>query len=181
MNQETSNLLRQSGDAANQEYLTKNTNDAVRLIRCVENRQSTMERLMKEILQYQQGFFLRGEPLRAMTMGDLAGTAGAEYLYRKPCGSGTRALQFQGRSIPLRDLFTVKLTTPQGEDLSSAAVKRHISRLIQEETPSKPFSDEQLRCALEALGIVISRRTVAKYREELGIPGSSQRRQKAGR
>ncbi len=180
MNQETSNLLRQSGDAANQEYLTKNTNDAVRLIRCVENRQSTMERLMKEILQYQQGFFLRGEPLRAMTMGDLAERLGLN-ISTVSRAVRDKSVQFQGRSIPLRDLFTVKLTTPQGEDLSSAAVKRHISRLIQEETPSKPFSDEQLRCALEALGIVISRRTVAKYREELGIPGSSQRRQKAGR
>lgn len=178
LNQETSDLLRQSGDTANQEYLTKNTNDAVQLIRCVENRQSTMERLLKEILQYQQSFFLRGEPLKAMTVGDLAEHLGLN-ISTVSRAVRDKSIQFQGRSIPLRDLFTVKLAAPQGEDLSSAAVKRHISRIIQEERPSKPLSDEQLRSALERLGITISRRTVAKYREELGIPGSSQRRRRA--
>lgn len=84
----------------------KEARDTAEVIRGVENRQSTMERLLKEILQYQQGFFFRGEPLKAMTMGDLAERLG--------------------------------------------------------------------------LGIAISRRTVAKYREKLGIPGSSQRRQRVG-
>lgn len=179
INQETSGLLRQSGDAASQEYLTKNTNDAVQLIRCLENRQSTMERLLKEILQDQRGFFLHGEPLKSMTMGDLAERLGLN-ISTVSRAVRDKSIQFQGRSILLRDLFTVKLTTPQGKNLSSAAVKQHISKLIQEETPSKPLSDEQLRSALESLDITISRRTVAKYREELGIPGSSQRRQKAG-
>lgn len=113
LNQETSALLRQSGDAADQEYLTKNTNDAVQLIRCVENRRSTMERLLKEILQYQQGFFLRGEPLKAMTMGDLAERLGLN-ISTVSRAVRDKSIQFQGRSIPLRDLFTVKLAAPPG-------------------------------------------------------------------
>ena len=145
-------------------------------MRCLENRQSTVERLMREILRYQEGFFLRDEPLKAMTMGDLAECLGLN-ISTVSRAVHNKSVVFQGRSILLRNLFTIKLTTPQG-DLSSSTVKRHISQLIQAETPSKPLSDEQVRSALEDLGVAISRRTVAKYREELGIPGSSQRRRK---
>lgn len=176
LNKEITKLLQQSDDVANQKYLEKNTNDALQLMRCLENRQSTVERLMREILRYQEGFFLRDEPLKAMTMGDVAEHLGLS-ISTVSRTVHDKNIVFQGRSISLRDLFTVKLTTPQG-DLSSSTVKRHISQLIQAETPSKPLSDEQVRSALEDLGVAISRRTVAKYREELGIPGSSQRRQR---
>lgn len=178
VNSQISNLLRQSGSEENQKYLKKSMSGAVQLIQCVENRQTTMERLLKEIIQCQQGYFLRGEPLKAMTMGELAGRLGLN-ISTVSRAVRDKSISFQGRSIPLRDLFTMKLTTFQGEDVSSSTVKRHISRLVQEEIPSKPFSDEQLRSALAALGIAISRRTIAKYREELGIPSSSQRRQRA--
>lgn len=176
INQEISSLFAQD-DESGREYLKKNTDTAMQLIRCVENRQSTMERLLQEIVRYQQGFFLHGTPLKAMTMGELAERLGVSVSTVSRSVHG-KSIVFQGRTLPIRDLFTVKLTTAQGEELSSAEIKRQISRLIQNEDSCKPLSDESIRLTLGTMGFPISRRTVAKYRDELGIPGSSQRRQR---
>ena len=64
----------------------------------------------------------------------------------------------------------------EGGQVSSESIKRQLLRFVQAEDPAKPLSDEALRAALEAVNLPVARRTVAKYREELGIPSSSARR-----
>ena len=83
-------------------------------------------------------------------------------------------LSFQGRSLALRSFFVVAL--PTGEGVSPQTAREHIRRFIAAEDPALPLSDEALREALGNLGINASRRTVAKYRGEMGIPSSAQRK-----
>ena len=83
-------------------------------------------------------------------------------------------LSFQGRSLALRSFFVAAL--PTGEGVSPQTAREHIRRFIAAEDPALPLSDEVLREALGNLGINASRRTVAKYRGEMGIPSSTQRK-----
>lgn len=83
-------------------------------------------------------------------------------------------IQFQGRIIPVRSFFTTAIRPDAA--VSSHAVKQRLQSLIRAEDPAAPLSDEALRLALSALGIEVSRRAVAKYRAEMGIPSSSQRK-----
>ena len=123
----------------------------------------------------QHGFFCGGEALLPVTMQQLSEKMGvststvsraAQYKY----------IQFQGRIIPVRSFFTTAIRPDAA--VSSHAVKQRLQSLIRAEDPAAPLSDEALRLALSALGIEVSRRAVAKYRAEMGIPSSSQRKKR---
>lgn len=172
---DTYTLLKESGTPADLDYLKKQSANAKQLIQCVENRNNTIEKLLKTIVQHQIGFFYRNETLHPMTMSQLATELGLNV------STVSRALQnksitFRGKTIQLKNLFTSSITTSEGSEISSSSVKRQIERFVQAENPAKPLSDENLRMALETVRLPVSRRTVAKYREELGIPSSNQRR-----
>ena len=78
--------------------------------------------------------------------------------------------------FPLKFFFSSGLTGVGGEDYSSHSIKSYLRELIEQEDPQNPFSDQQLTELLEEKGIFISRRTIAKYREEMSIPASYRRR-----
>jgi RNA polymerase sigma-54 factor len=82
-------------------------------------------------------------------------------------------------TFELKYFFSVGIDTRDGQQVSATAVKACVRRLINEEVPTKPLSDQALADALAEDGIQLARRTVAKYREQLGIPGSAQRRRAA--
>ena len=164
-------LLRQDQSTENSSYLKTNTAAATQLIRCVSERRSTIHKLLALILKKQQKFFLGGE-LTPMTMGQLADEAGLNI------STVSRALQekiirFNGRTVLVRDLFA---RAASGESVTGEAVRQQLARFIQNEDKQHPLSDESLRAALEAMQMSVSRRTVTKYREELGIPSSSRRK-----
>lgn len=173
---EISTILKKSGSAEDLAYLQQQISQARQLIQSVENRESTIERLLKTIVQRQSGYFLSGEPLVPMTMSQLAGDLGLSI------STVSRALQgksvvFHGKSYQLRKLFATGISpTAQSGPISSDSVKRQIQRFIHAEDPAHPLSDEKLKAALDAVQLPVSRRTIAKYREELGIPSSSERR-----
>lgn len=172
---ETNALLKESGIPADLDYLKKQSANAKQLIQCVENRSNTIEKLLKTIAQRQSGFFYRDEALHPMKMSQLATELGLNV------STVSRALQnksitFGGKTIQLKNLFASSIPTTEGAEISSSSVKRQIERFVQEENPARPLSDEGLRMALEAVQLPVSRRTVAKYREELGIPASNQRK-----
>lgn len=172
---EITELLQKSQDPKNQEYLRKNTLAANQLIRCLDNRQSTMERLLLAVLKRQHDYFLRGDALLPMTMGEIAEELelNASTISR---AVREKTILFKGRLISLRDLFTARLAGSMEENISGDAVRQQLVKLIRAEDPSKPLSDEELRAALLTLQLKVSRRTIAKYREELDIPGSAARR-----
>jgi RNA polymerase sigma-54 factor len=82
-------------------------------------------------------------------------------------------------TFELKHFFSVAITGLDGQSVAATAVKAQLRRLIQDETPGKPYSDQALVTVLADRGIKLARRTVAKYRDQLGIPGSAQRRRMA--
>ena len=168
-------LLKQSGDAESMDYLRKNTQGAKQLIGSVEYRAATIERLLKRVIEYQSGYFLRGEPLRPMTMSQLAEELEVNISTISRCIRG-KSISFRGRSLLLKDFFTNSLMNDLGMEVSSNHIKQQIQKFIQAEDPAKPLSDEEIRLALAGVQIKASRRTVAKYRDELGIACSTQRK-----
>jgi len=172
-NSEIIRLLSTGSDPRNPAYLKEKLAQAKQLIACVENRQSTMERLLKAIMARQEGFFLENGPLRPMTMGEIADDLGVNI------STVSRAVQdknivFDGKSFPLRGFFTAKLPSSDGE-VSNQLVRQKLAALIRGEDPTAPLSDERLRQLLERQGLSVSRRTVAKYREQMGIGRASAR------
>lgn len=155
-------------------YITEKLSQAKALMNSVDMRNTTLHRIITELVKIQQEFFIASGPLCPITMTQLA-----EKLEISP-STVSRAvqgklIQFQGKALPLRSFFTTTLHTETG-DISSLTVKQHLQNFVEREDPSAPLSDDALRLALSSSKIDISRRTVAKYRTQLGIPSASKRR-----
>lgn len=170
----TAALLQQSGTAADLAYLKEETAQAKQLLQAVEDRGTTLEKLLRRLVQAQSGHFLRGEPLRAFTMSELAQQTQLNISTVSRALHG-KTLSFRGRSVEVKDLFVSAIETAQGA-FSSDGVRQKLAQFVRAEDPARPLSDEELRAALAAVQLPVSRRTVAKYREGLGIPSSGARR-----
>lgn len=156
-------------------YLKRNYQEAKNLISNLDYRQDTLFRLLRAIVQLQSGFFVRGEPLIPMTMSQVADAL------RLNISTVSRAvkdkyIQYQGKVYALRSLFTAAIQTADGGLVSADSAKRRIRDCVAAEDPARPLSDRAICSALAGLNIALSRRTVAKYRSELGIPSAAQRR-----
>lgn len=147
------------------------------IVSAVEQRRKTLEGIAEGILRRQAGYFLGKEPLKPMTLEEIA----KEQEIHKSTVS--RAIRDKYVLVPagcllIRDLFTTGIGSGEGdnEDVSRNTVKAHLKKLVDQENKQKPFSDEQLAGLLGESGMQISRRTVAKYRMEMGIGSAFQRR-----
>lgn len=174
INNEYAMLLHNEEHKEARQYITEKLSQAKALMNSVELRSNTLQRIITEIVKTQQEFFVANGPLRPITMTQLA-----EMLEISP-STVSRAvqgkmLQFQGKVLPLRGFFTTTLHAQSG-DISPWAVKQHLQHFVEKEDTAAPLSDDALRLALSSSGIEISRRTVAKYRGQMGIPPASQRR-----
>ena len=157
-------------------YLREKLQQARELVRALELRQSTVVRIAGVIARTQRDFLEQGvEALHPLTMRQV----GEELELHETTISRAVANKFvrtpQG-FFPLKFFFSAGFTAENGAELSNRAVMEKIRELIQKEQPDKPLSDEQLAGQLKTLGIPVARRTVAKYREAIGIPSSSLRR-----
>lgn len=148
------------------------------IMNAVEQRRKTLEGITEGILKRQAGYFLGKEPLKPMTLEEIAD----EREIHKSTVS--RAIRDKYILTPvgcllIRDLFTTGISagSKTGQDVSRNTVKSRLKALVDQENKQKPYSDEQLAKLLEAEGMSISRRTVAKYRMEMGINGAFQRRE----
>lgn len=146
------------------------------LINSIEQRQQTIERITREILDYQKEFFEEGVTrLRPLTMNTIAQSvevhettvsrAIANKYVRTPHGV-----------FPFKYFFTPGFTSASGESVSNKTIKDMIAHIVEEEDKTKPHSDQHIVNLLKAKEIEIARRTVAKYREELGILPTNLRR-----
>lgn len=146
------------------------------LINSIEQRQQTIERITRIILDYQAEFFEQGvSKLRPLTMNTIAqavevhettvSRAIANKYIRTPHGV-----------FPFKYFFTPGYTSGSGEVMSNKTIKDMIAHIIEEENPAKPLSDQGIVNILKEKEIKIARRTVAKYREELGILPTNLRR-----
>ena len=146
------------------------------LINSIEQRQNTIERITREILKFQSDFFEVGiAKLRPLTMNTIAETVGVHET------TVSRAIANKYIRTPhgvfaFKYFFTPGYKSVNGESISNKTIKDMISHIIDEEKPDKPFSDQSIVDQLKAKDIKIARRTVAKYREELGILPTNLRR-----
>ena len=150
------------------------------LFTCIEQRRKTLFSLAEQILSCQSGFFLSKEPLRPMTMAALSEKLGIHPSTLSRAIKG-KYVQYPKGVISCRDLFTASAIPTEGQDqeraLSQEDIKNRIQAAIDGENKSKPYSDQKLVKLLEEQGISISRRTVTKYRQELGIGSSVDRKE----
>jgi RNA polymerase sigma-54 factor len=165
--------------------LTKETADFLReklrsakwLIDSIHERQKTVYRVMESILKYQREFFEHGiSHLKPMVLRDVAGDIGLAESTVSRVTSNKYAHTPHG-IFELKYFFTSHLKSNRGDPVSSTVVQEKIRKIISAENPRKPLSDDRIAKILRAAGIDIARRTVAKYREKLGILQSSRRKQ----
>ena len=165
-------LLESSGDTEVQQYLKEKLRQAQWMLACLEKRQSTLQRCADLILQTQSDFFQGATAhLTPMTM-----RAAAERMQVHESTVGRcvkdKYLQCRQGTFPLRYFFSGEVNGFSGQ-----AVRMEIRALVRAEDGSKPLSDSRIADMLDAKGISVARRTVAKYRQEMGIPPACQRKQ----
>ena len=168
-------LLRNSGDEARQ-YVEQKLRSAVWLIKSVDQRQRTLRKVTQSIVKFQREFLDKGLPyLRPLSLRDV----GEDISMHESTISRVTTNKYvetpQGL-FELKFFFHSGIASGDGEMVSSVSVKKMIQDLLANEDPSKPLSDQEVALILKGRGLTIARRTVAKYREELGILPSHQRR-----
>lgn len=158
-------------DGELKEYFAEKLKRARYVLDCVEQRRETILKIVYAILDYQSDYFLKNAPLKPMTQEDIAELL---HLHATTVSRAVRGkyLQYQ-RTVLLKDLFCGSVS--REETATSEGIKDRIRTLIQEEDKGSPLSDAGLQKRLSEEGIAVSRRTVAKYREQMGIPNSRTR------
>ncbi len=163
-------------DGATSGYLRERMRAALWFLRSVEQRQNTIVRVADAIVKRQREFLEHGlSHLRPLVLRDIADDIGMHESTISRVVANKYIATPRG-VFPLKFFFHSSISHAVEGDISSVVVKERIKELIASEEPRRPLSDARVARQLNRLGIRIARRTVAKYREELGIPSSEQRR-----
>lgn len=173
-----SELTKKTLAKQDKKYITDQLHSANWLMKALDQRAHTILRVSTELVAQQDGFFRHGiSHLKPLTLKDIARPLS---LHESTISRVTtnKYLSTARGLYKLKDFFTSGLQSVTGTDISSRSVQHMIKELIESENPIKPVSDDAIAEMLQNKGIDIARRTVAKYREEMKIPSSMQRRQK---
>ncbi len=164
-------MMETAQDQELKEYFAEKLKRARYVMECVEQRRATILKIVYEILERQSGYFLSGASLKPMMQEEIAQSLG---IHSSTVSRAIRGkyLQYQ-RTVLLKDLFSTAVS--REEQTAAEDVKKKIRMLIDQEDKEKPFSDSGLEKLLAKEGIRISRRTIAKYRGQMGIPDSEVR------
>jgi len=158
--------------AANREvrdYLREKIRGGRFFIKCIQQRQTTLLNIAREIVLRQKDFFDLGPAhLRPMTMSQVAQAVGVHETTVSRAVAGKYMTTPRGL-FELKYFFTSGYTTAGGDSVSNESVRQAIAEIVKDEDPKKPLSDQDIVAMLSERGLPIARRTVAKYREQLGI------------
>jgi RNA polymerase sigma-54 factor len=177
LNQGYRKLLAQSGTEREvKEYVKERYRSALQLIRNIEQRKSTILRTCESIVRRQPEFLERGvDALRPMMIKDVAEEIGVHPSTVSRAVSNKYVHTPQG-VYELRFFFSEAAGGPEGAGTPLMLLKRKVKKLIDDEDPKKPLTDDYIAGVLQSQGIQVTRRTVAKYREDMRIPSTHQRR-----
>ncbi len=177
VNQEYAHMSKDRGvDKQSREFLKTSLGNANWLIDAVNQRKRTLLRVVKSVVEAQREFFDYGpQALKPLPMTQVADQLGIHVATVSRAVS-EKYLQTPRGIVPLRKFFTGGTQTDEGEDVSWDAIKAALKDVIEAEDKAKPLSDEALAEELKKRGLEIARRTVAKYREQMGIPTARLRR-----
>jgi RNA polymerase sigma-54 factor len=171
-------LVAEGTDKEVKEYVKERFRSAMQLMRNIAQRKSTILRTCEVIVRRQQDFLDQGiEALRPMMIKEVAEEIGVHPSTVSRAVANKYAHTPQG-VIELRFFFSEGSNGPEGADTPLLLLKRKVRKLIDDEDPRHPLTDDQLAAMLQAQGIQLTRRTVAKYREDMSIPSTHQRRQR---
>jgi len=167
--QNREHMSRQSKEALL--YIKKKVDSAQGFIEALKVRRHTLTITMRAIIQLQHQFFVDGDEasLRPMILKDVAEKTGLD-LSTVSRVSNSKYAQTRWGTFPLRHFFSDSYVTQSGEELSTRQIKVALREIVDAEDKKQPLSDDDIKAALAKRGFPIARRTVAKYREKLGIP-----------
>jgi RNA polymerase sigma-54 factor len=160
----------------NREFITQRMNSAQWMIQAIEQRRQTMLKVMNFIVDRQREFFEKGiEHLRPLTLREVAEVIN---MHESTVSRVTneKYVQTPRGVLPLKFFFSSALSTTTGEDASARSIKAQIQKLVGDEDQIDPLTDQQIVQRLRAKGVRIARRTVAKYRDQLGILSARMRK-----
>ncbi len=171
--------LAENGSDAGQEavnYLKEKVRSALWFLKGIEERQRTIYNVATQIVEFQQDFLDKGPAhMRPLILRDVAERVGVHESTVSRVVSN-KYMQTPRGILPMKHFFNTGISTLDGVDVSAMRVKERIKELVDNEPPASPLSDQRLADILKREGILVARRTVAKYREELNIPTSARRK-----
>ncbi len=170
-------VLRESGnDEKLSDYLSERFNSAVWLIKSIEQRKQTIANVVNSLVKFQRDFFDRGDKyLKTLTLRQVADDVGIHESTVSRSING-KYMQCPRGVFELKYFFSAGVSDSHGGGISSNSIKTHIKEIIEGEDQKAPYSDQALVEILMDRGVDISRRTVAKYRDEMRILSSSKRK-----
>jgi len=160
----------------NNEFISNKLNNANWMLQAIEQRRQTMLKVMNFIVNRQRGFFEEGiEHLKPLTLREVAEVIN---MHESTVSRVTnqKYVQTPRGVLPLKFFFSSGLSTDSGEDVSARGIKARIQKLVNDEDTKKPLTDQAIVDILKREGINIARRTVAKYRDQLGILSARMRK-----
>ncbi|SDY24055.1 RNA polymerase factor sigma-54 [Tindallia californiensis] len=157
-------------------FLNDKFNNAMWLIKSIEQRMQTIHKVVEQIVHKQRCFFEHGKKhLKPMTLREIADEIGVHESTVSRATNG-KYVETPAGTFELKYFFSSGVPNNGGESIAAESIKNYIRDILDHEDPKKPYSDDRIASELESKGIKISRRTVAKYREDMKIPSSSKRK-----
>jgi len=171
-------LTREGNDRDTRNYVKERFKSAIQLIKNIEQRKQTILKVCYSIVLRQRDFLEKGiDELKPMMIKEVAEEIGVHPSTVSRAVANKYAHTPQG-VFELRYFFSESVNGPEGGNTSLLILKRRVKKLIEDEDQTKPLTDEQITRILQSQGIQVTRRTVAKYREDMKIPSTHQRRVK---
>ena len=163
-------------DGENKEFISNKLNSANWMIQAIEQRRQTMLKVMNYIVERQREFFEKGvQFLKPLTLREVAEVIS---MHESTVSRVTneKFVQTPRGVLPLKFFFSSGLSTTAGEDVSARGIKAQIQKLVADENPKHPLTDQAIVNILKETGVQIARRTVAKYRDQLGVLSARMRK-----
>ncbi len=163
-------------EGENKEFISNKLNSANWMIQAIEQRRQTMLKVMNYIVDRQREFFEKGvQYLKPLTLREVAEVIN---MHESTVSRVTneKFVQTPRGVLPLKFFFSSGLATSEGEDVSARGIKAQLEKLVQEEDPKRPLTDQAIVNILRESGVQIARRTVAKYRDQLGVLSARMRK-----
>jgi len=163
-------------DGENKEFISNKLNSANWMIQAIEQRRQTMLKVMNYIVDRQREFFEKGvQFLKPLTLREVAEVIN---MHESTVSRVTneKFVQTPRGVLPLKFFFSSGLATSDGDDVSARGIKAQLEKLVQDEDPKHPLTDQAIVNILRESGVQIARRTVAKYRDQLGVLSARMRK-----
>mgnify|MGYP001252257529 CR=1 FL=1 len=176
VNAHYANLVRRADASADNTFMRNQLQEARWFIKSLQSRNETLMKVATQIVEHQRGFLEHGdEAMKPLVLHDIAEAVG---MHESTISRvTTQKYMHTPRGIyELKYFFSSHVSTAEGGECSSTAIRAIIKKLVAAENPKKPLSDSKIAGLLEEQGIQVARRTVAKYRESMGIAPSSERK-----